>query len=198
MKTPLIVVIVMIVLTAMMVPGLSFGDDACPPTDTPIPPPTDTPVPSPTDTPVPPPTNTAEPTATVTLPPPPNTAEPTVTPTERPRKRKTAIPTRWPKTTYTPTSPPPDPTGTPPPPPRMPQTGGGIGAIEIVLIGVLLLVCGALVWKSAKDSGQDLAEYALLIGFIAVVIFIGIMVLGDNLRGFFDLLVSEVTAWGKG
>jgi len=45
------------------------------------------------------------------------------------------------------------------------------------------------------EKGQDLAEYALLLGFIAVVVMVAIVVLGENIKFFFGLLATEIGAW---
>jgi Flp pilus assembly pilin Flp len=47
------------------------------------------------------------------------------------------------------------------------------------------------------DSGQDLAEYALLLGLIALVIFMTIVVLGDSIKYFFDVLGEAIASWGS-
>jgi Flp pilus assembly pilin Flp len=45
-------------------------------------------------------------------------------------------------------------------------------------------------------EGQDFAEYALFIGFIAVVVFVAASLLGDNLHQYLDVLVQAINAWG--
>ena len=129
------------------------GGVACPPTDTPVPEPTDTPIPEPTDTPVPEPTDTPQPEPTDTpQPEPTNTEVPTATPTHKVR-RKTPVPTRWPKTTYTPTSVVVSTeTPAPPPPPTVPETGGAPlqRAFGFYLVGFLLLVAGVTLLARVK------------------------------------------------
>ena len=49
-------------------------------------------------------------------------------------------------------------------------------------------------WLNTEE-GQDLAEYGLLLGFLAVVVMIAVMLLGDSLLGFFDVLASAVEGW---
>jgi Flp pilus assembly pilin Flp len=46
-----------------------------------------------------------------------------------------------------------------------------------------------------SEQGQDLAEYALLIGLIALVLFIAVTVLGGNLSSVFSTLSSHVGSW---
>ena len=44
------------------------------------------------------------------------------------------------------------------------------------------------------DDGQDLAEYALLIGLIALVVIGAVTLLGENMSGVFSQLGSDVGA----
>jgi pilus assembly protein Flp/PilA len=46
-----------------------------------------------------------------------------------------------------------------------------------------------------REEGQDLAEYALLIGLIALVVILAVTVLGTNLSGLFSDIASEVGTW---
>ena len=46
-----------------------------------------------------------------------------------------------------------------------------------------------------RDEGQDLAEYALLIGLIALVVMVAVIILGENLSTLFADLGSEVGTW---
>ena len=41
-------------------------------------------------------------------------------------------------------------------------------------------------WTPNNDYGQDLAEYALLLGLIAVVVMVAVMALGNSLLAFFN------------
>ncbi len=41
------------------------------------------------------------------------------------------------------------------------------------------------------EAGQDLAEYGLLVGFIAIVVVVGASLLGDNLLAFFQFLAAS-------
>ena len=45
------------------------------------------------------------------------------------------------------------------------------------------------------EQGQDLSEYALLIGLIALVVLVAVTVLGQNLSGLFSSLASRVASW---
>jgi pilus assembly protein Flp/PilA len=47
----------------------------------------------------------------------------------------------------------------------------------------------------AEQEGQDLAEYALLIGLIALVVLLAVTVLGTNLSTLFSQIASEVGNW---
>jgi pilus assembly protein Flp/PilA len=46
-----------------------------------------------------------------------------------------------------------------------------------------------------REEGQDLAEYALLIGLIALVVIVAVTLLGENLSVLFSQLGSEVGTW---
>ena len=46
-----------------------------------------------------------------------------------------------------------------------------------------------------QEEGQDLAEYALLIGLIALVVVVGVTALGGGLNDAFSGLASTVAGW---
>ena len=46
-----------------------------------------------------------------------------------------------------------------------------------------------------REEGQDLAEYALLIGLIALVVLLAVTLLGNNLSTLFSTIASEVGTW---
>jgi pilus assembly protein Flp/PilA len=55
------------------------------------------------------------------------------------------------------------------------------------------------VTRIARDEqGQDAAEYALLIGLIALVIVGAVIVLGGNLQTVFTAIADAVADWGIG
>jgi pilus assembly protein Flp/PilA len=43
-----------------------------------------------------------------------------------------------------------------------------------------------------REEGQTMAEYGLLIAFIAIVALVGVTVLGTNLKTFFNTVASQV------
>ncbi len=45
------------------------------------------------------------------------------------------------------------------------------------------------------EKGQDAAEYALLIGLIALIIMVGVGLLGTNLNAVFTRIATEVGSW---
>ena len=45
------------------------------------------------------------------------------------------------------------------------------------------------------EKGQDLSEYALLIGLIALVVLLAVTTLGTNLQGVFDRIATTVGGW---
>jgi pilus assembly protein Flp/PilA len=51
------------------------------------------------------------------------------------------------------------------------------------------------VMAKRSEKGQDLAEYALLIGVIALIVIVGAALLGTNLLAFFNDLAGTVLGW---
>jgi len=45
------------------------------------------------------------------------------------------------------------------------------------------------------EKGQDLSEYAMLIGVIAIVVLVAVELLGGNLLGVFNDIATEVGTW---
>lgn len=45
------------------------------------------------------------------------------------------------------------------------------------------------------EKGQDLSEYAMLIGVIAIVVLVAVELLGGNLLGVFTDIATEVGTW---
>ena len=45
------------------------------------------------------------------------------------------------------------------------------------------------------EKGQDAAEYALLIGLIALIIIVGVGLLGTNLNDLFTRIATEIGGW---
>jgi Flp pilus assembly pilin Flp len=45
-----------------------------------------------------------------------------------------------------------------------------------------------------SQRGQDLAEYGLLIGFIAIAVVAGVIVLGQQLAGVYQYILAQLTA----
>jgi pilus assembly protein Flp/PilA len=52
-------------------------------------------------------------------------------------------------------------------------------------------------WLNTEE-GQDLAEYGLLLGLIAVVVMIAVALLGDSLLAYFNVLAAAVEGWSGG
>ena len=46
-----------------------------------------------------------------------------------------------------------------------------------------------------SEKGQDLAEYALLIGLLALVVIVAVTILGTNLNTLFQDIATEVGTW---
>ena len=49
-----------------------------------------------------------------------------------------------------------------------------------------------------SQKGQDLAEYALLIGLIALVVLVAVTLLGTSLTDVFNTIAAEVGTWFTG
>jgi Flp pilus assembly pilin Flp len=50
-------------------------------------------------------------------------------------------------------------------------------------------------WLAAREEGQDLSEYALLIGLLALVVMVAVDALGINLTAVFNNIALEVSTW---
>ena len=46
-----------------------------------------------------------------------------------------------------------------------------------------------------SEKGQDLAEYALLIGLIALVVILAVTILGTNISEVFSNVAESVATW---
>ena len=55
-------------------------------------------------------------------------------------------------------------------------------------------------WFEAKRSerGQDLAEYALLIGLIALIVILAVTLLGNNISTVFNAIATNISSWNIG
>jgi len=55
-------------------------------------------------------------------------------------------------------------------------------------------------WFDAKrvERGQDLAEYALLIGLIALIVIVAITLLGNNISTIFNAIATNISGWNIG
>ena len=55
-------------------------------------------------------------------------------------------------------------------------------------------------WFEARRSerGQDLAEYALLIGLIALIVILAVTLLGNNISTIFNAIATNISGWNIG
>ena len=51
-------------------------------------------------------------------------------------------------------------------------------------------------WLVVREEGQDLAEYALLIGLIALVVIGAVTILGGQITAMFDAIGSQLVVPG--
>jgi pilus assembly protein Flp/PilA len=47
----------------------------------------------------------------------------------------------------------------------------------------------------SSEKGQDLAEYALLIGLIALVVILAVTLLGQNISTVFSNIATAISTW---
>jgi Flp pilus assembly pilin Flp len=52
-------------------------------------------------------------------------------------------------------------------------------------------------WFHAKRSerGQDLAEYAMLIGLIALIVILAVTLIGEEINSVFSAIANNIQAW---
>jgi pilus assembly protein Flp/PilA len=56
----------------------------------------------------------------------------------------------------------------------------------------LVDVVGALVARLQREDGQTMVEYAFLLAFIAVIVLVGVQLLGTNLLAVFNSAAGKV------
>jgi Flp pilus assembly pilin Flp len=59
-------------------------------------------------------------------------------------------------------------------------------------------VRGALCSLVADETGQDVVEYGLIVATIALVVLIGTMAFGNQIRPWFEHLAGMITTTGTG
>jgi pilus assembly protein Flp/PilA len=52
-------------------------------------------------------------------------------------------------------------------------------------------------WLKEQEEGQDLGEYALLFGLIALVVIVGVTLFGTNLLARFNAWAAQIATWGS-
>ena len=52
-------------------------------------------------------------------------------------------------------------------------------------------------WLKEQEEGQDLGEYALLFGLIALVVIVGVTLFGGNLLERFNTWAARIAGWGN-
>ena len=51
-------------------------------------------------------------------------------------------------------------------------------------------------WLAGRsERGQDLAEYALLIGLLALIVIVAVTLLGDQISLVFSVIANNISAW---
>jgi pilus assembly protein Flp/PilA len=56
----------------------------------------------------------------------------------------------------------------------------------------------ALFLSKRSEKGQDLAEYALLIGLIALIVILAVTLLGNQISTVFSAIANNITGWNIG
>ena len=56
------------------------------------------------------------------------------------------------------------------------------------------------IWLMTRrpEKGQDLAEYALLIGLIALIVILAVTLLGQQISSVFSRIASNISTWSVG
>ena len=49
--------------------------------------------------------------------------------------------------------------------------------------------------RAESEHGQDLAEYAVFLGLIALVVMVAITILGTNISQIFSILATTIESW---
>lgn len=60
-----------------------------------------------------------------------------------------------------------------------------------------MLDCISKLWsawiaRASDDGGQTMVEYAFIVAFIAVIVLVGVQLLGTNLLGFFNSVAGNL------
>lgn len=54
------------------------------------------------------------------------------------------------------------------------------------------------IFKIKTEKGQDLAEYALLIGLIALIVILAVTLLGTEISEIFSTIANNISTWAVG
>ena len=49
--------------------------------------------------------------------------------------------------------------------------------------------------SNRPEKGQDLAEYALLIGLIALIVILAVTLLGEQISSIFSRIATNISSW---
>jgi Flp pilus assembly pilin Flp len=72
----------------------------------------------------------------------------------------------------------------------------------LIIRSVLIEACGerymgryftAIFKEQEGEHGQDLAEYAMLLGLLALVVVVAVIFLGDSFSSVYSMIVSELS-----
>lgn len=54
------------------------------------------------------------------------------------------------------------------------------------------------IFKKKSEKGQDLAEYALLLGLIALIVILAVTLLGTEISEIFSTIANNISQWNIG
>lgn len=60
------------------------------------------------------------------------------------------------------------------------------------MLNYLAGLMGVVMARLEREEGQTMVEYAFLVAFIAVVVLVGVQLLGTNLLAFFNSIAGQV------
>lgn len=60
------------------------------------------------------------------------------------------------------------------------------------MLNYLAGLMGVVMARLEREEGQTMVEYAFLVAFIAVIVLVGVQLLGTNLLAFFNSIAGKV------
>jgi pilus assembly protein Flp/PilA len=60
------------------------------------------------------------------------------------------------------------------------------------MLNYLAMLLGPMRSRFEREEGQTMVEYAFLVAFIALIVLVGVQLLGTNLLAFFNNIAAQV------